>query len=335
MSTEVVRSVKAMVASPKFLEEAGRALPAHIDRDRFARIALTAVLKTPGLADCSIESVMQCLMDCAYLGLEPNTPLGLAYVIPYGKVATLQVGYQGYIQLAYRSGKVRSIYAELVYSKDEFSIELGLDRKLTHKGSVFNPDRGEVIGGYAVAHVDGADPMFITMPVEEIEGIRRRSKASGKGPWVTDWHEMVKKTLIRRLRKTIPQVPEIQDAATREELSAESAGIYLQSAPTDASTIARLKSKGKKAISEAPVSEVGEVAPEPDSPQEGAPPEAETGGMDANEMRAEIEARILKLRTAKQKVFVSQHFPDTGSLDDVPDEALSQLLDILDSGEWS
>ena len=63
--------------------EIKRALPSVLTPERFTRMALSAVNNTPELAACTPMSFIAALMNAAQLGLEPNTPLGQAYLIPY------------------------------------------------------------------------------------------------------------------------------------------------------------------------------------------------------------------------------------------------------------
>jgi recombination protein RecT len=58
------------------------ALPKHLTPDRMARLFLTALRTTPKLAQCTPDSFLASIMTLAQLGLEPNTPLGQAYLIP-------------------------------------------------------------------------------------------------------------------------------------------------------------------------------------------------------------------------------------------------------------
>ena len=92
------------------------------------------------------------MMQSAQLGLEPNTALGLAYLIPYevkgiNKVQ-FQIGYKGLLELANRSGKLKTLYAHEVRENDEFDIDYGLEQKLIHK-PLLKGNRGNVIGDYA------------------------------------------------------------------------------------------------------------------------------------------------------------------------------------------
>ncbi|MGN1209108.1 MAG: recombinase RecT [Duodenibacillus sp.] len=65
-------------------------------------------------------------------------------------------------------------------------------------------DRGPMTHVYAVAQLQGGGVQFEVMSRAEIEGIRAQSKAGTRGPWVTHFEEMAKKSVIRRLFKMLP-----------------------------------------------------------------------------------------------------------------------------------
>jgi recombination protein RecT len=199
--------------------EIEKALPKHMDADRMARIALTTIRTNPKLLECSVPSLLGAVMQAAQLGLEPGL-IGHCYLVPFKNNKTGQtdvqfiIGYKGMIDLARRSGNIESIYAHAVYSNDTFEYEYGLHPKLVHKPAM--TDRGEFIGAYAVAHFKDGGYQFEFMPKEEIEKRRKRSKASNNGPWVTDYEEMAKKTVIRHMWKYLPISIEIQQQATQD-----------------------------------------------------------------------------------------------------------------------
>ena len=113
--------------------EIKKALPSVLTPERFTRMVLSALSTNPKLGECTPRSFLAAMMAAAQLGLEPNTPLGQAYLIPYGNNCQFQLGYKGLIDLAYRSGEVEVIQAHVVYENDEFTCEYGLEPKLTHK----------------------------------------------------------------------------------------------------------------------------------------------------------------------------------------------------------
>ena len=74
------------------------ALPQFIKPERFMRVMLTQIRATPKLLDCSKESFLGAMMDCAQLGLEPGSALGHAYLVPYKNTCTLVTGYKGVVE---------------------------------------------------------------------------------------------------------------------------------------------------------------------------------------------------------------------------------------------
>jgi len=205
----------------KMKSQLALALPAHMSADRMARIALTEFRKTPLLAECDPMSVCAAVMVSAGLGLEIGV-LGQAYLVPYRNhkkgIVECQLipGYRGFIDLARRSGQIISISAHIVYSNDAFEIEYGLEDKLLHKPAMVNA--GEMVAAYAVAKLVGGGHQFLVMSKEKIDEVKNKAKAQS-GPWVSDYEEMAKKTVVRRLFKWLPSSVEMQKAALLDEHS--------------------------------------------------------------------------------------------------------------------
>jgi phage RecT family recombinase len=176
---------------------------------------MTSIQKTPKLMECTPQSLLACVMTCAQLGLEPDQFLGQAYLVPFGNVCTLIPGYRGYIALARRSGELQTLSAQVVYSNDEFSLQYGVEDTLIHKPALNG--RGEMIGAYCVFKYKDGGYSFDWMSKEDIDKIRKRSKAANDGPWVTDYDEMAKKTVIKRHAKLAPLSVEFQKAVALEE----------------------------------------------------------------------------------------------------------------------
>lgn len=194
-----------------------KALPSMVSSERFQRVALTAFSNNTKLQQCDPMSFIAAMMQSAQLGLEPNTPLGQAYLIPYGKQVQFQIGYKGLLELAQRSGKIKTLYAHEVRENDTFDIDYGLNQTLTHK-PLLKGDRGEVIGYYAVYHLDTGGNSFIFMTKDEVlEYAKRFSKTYNSGPWQTDFDAMAKKTVIKQLLKYAPLSIELQKATSMDE----------------------------------------------------------------------------------------------------------------------
>lgn len=188
--------------------EIARALPSMITAERFTRIAMTAITQNPMLAECTPQSFIGSMLYSAQLGLEPNTPLGQAYLIPYRNNArgivecTFQVGYKGLIDLVRRSGEIQSIEAHIVYENDEFEYELGLEPKLKHKPAMSN--RGEMIWVYAMYRLTNGGYAFEVMSKEDIQAHRVKYSKAKNSPWNTEFEEMAKKTVLKKVLKYAP-----------------------------------------------------------------------------------------------------------------------------------
>ena len=202
-----VKSIKALVVQMQ--PQISKALPSVLTGERFTRMVLTAMSTNPQLQLCTPSSFLGAMMQAAQLGVEPNTPLGQAYLIPYRNHGSLecqfQLGYRGLIDLAYRSGEITDISAHEVYENDTFEYELGLDPKLKHIPALEN--RGNVILYYAVYHTKSGGYGFEVMSLEDVKKhMNKFSKAAGKGfsPWSTNFDEMAKKTVVKKLLKYAP-----------------------------------------------------------------------------------------------------------------------------------
>lgn len=208
----------------------GRALPRHMSSDRLARIALTEVRRTPLLEKCTTDSFGGALMTIAQLGLEPGAATGEAYLLPFWNKHVQQyevqliIGYKGMAKLYWQSPLAKSLDAQAVHEGDHFDFAYGLEPRLEHRPALSN--RGGTIAYYAVATLTTGGSAFVVLSPEDIEAIRKRSKAKDDGPWKTDYDAMAKKTCVRQLFKLLPKSPELdqaetQDGNVRTDLSAD------------------------------------------------------------------------------------------------------------------
>lgn len=202
--------------------EIAKALPSVITPERFTRIVLSAISVNPKLCSCTPASFLGAMMTSAQLGLEVNTPLGQAYVLPYNNKGTLeaqfQLGYKGLIDLAYRSGEVEVIQAHVVYENDEFQCEYGLEPKLTHKPA--DKDRGEAIKVYAIFKTKSGGYGFEVMSIEDVRkhaAKYSKSFSSSFSPWKTNFEEMAKKTVLKKVLKYAPLKSDFVRATVQDE----------------------------------------------------------------------------------------------------------------------
>lgn len=206
-----------------------QAIPKHMTPDRLLRIATTAIKTTPKLKVCTAESLLASVMQCAQLGLEPGV-LGHAYLIPYNnkkkdtngkeywvQEAQFQIGYKGLLDLVRRTGEIMSISAHAVHKNDKFEVEYGINEKLKHIPE-FDGDRGEVTKYYAYAKFKDGGYSFLVMGKKDIERHRDQySKTAKFGPWVDQFDEMAKKTVIKALVKYMPISIELQNKVSMDE----------------------------------------------------------------------------------------------------------------------
>lgn len=207
--------------------EIAKALPSVITPERFTRITLSALSTNPKLCECTPKSFLGAMMTAAQLGVEPNTPLGQAYLIPYRNKGVMecqfQLGYKGLIDLAYRSGEVQTLQAHAVYENDEFEYELGLDPKLRHVPARGN--RGEPIYFYASFKTINGGYGFEVMSIEDVRAhAQKYSKSYNSGPWQTNFEAMAKKTVLKNVLKYAPLKTEFvrglsQDETIKTEIS--------------------------------------------------------------------------------------------------------------------
>ena len=205
-------------------------LPRNFDPARFQNLVLSAVKTKPDLVACFGSergriSLLLSVLQAATLGLEPDTPLQEAWLLPR-KIQNVQecqlsIGYSGLIKLARRSGEIRTIYAEVVRSRDEFDWQLGTDPKIHHVPAT--GDRGELTHAYAVARYK--DDGFNFMVLSEVDVHARRSKSDSYksdrsrpySPWTTNTEAMWRKSAVRALRPYLPLTAEAAQAIDRDE----------------------------------------------------------------------------------------------------------------------
>lgn len=221
-------SLRNFLQHDSIMKQFEAALPQWLSPDRFLRVIFTATMKNPKIFDCTRESILSALMQCAQLGLEPI--LGRAHLIPYENTVTMpggqkqkrlelqfQPGYQGLIDLAMRTEVYSGINAHVVYENDEFDIEYGDNERLHHK-PYLKGDRGAPIGAYSTWKTKDGSINFTFMPISEIyarhrdrsEGYKAANKTleksikdkwdnyKSKNPWLNeDLPTMLKKSVIK------------------------------------------------------------------------------------------------------------------------------------------
>ena len=199
-------------------------IPAHISIDRFLKTAVMATKNNDNIKNCSLETKIGSIVECATLGLEPGTGTGEAYLVPFKSICTLIIGYRGLMKLARQSGEIRNIFARIVYENEVFINKYGNKPVLEHTPAPPS-ERGNKIGVYAVAIFKDGSESWEYLWGEEVENIKKISRSSShySSPWQNFPEEMWKKTAIRRLAKFLPLSIEkhnnvLQRAVTIDEM---------------------------------------------------------------------------------------------------------------------
>lgn len=204
--------------------EIQKALPEVLTPERFTRMALSALNTKPKLRECSQMSFIAALMNAAQLGLEPNTPLGQAYLIPYRNKTKgvlecqFQIGYKGLIDLCYRNPQVQMISAHEVYANDEFEYELGLNPRLVHRPVLEN--RGELKLFYGFFKLANGGFGFEVMGRADMDAYAKEhseSIESAFSPWRDSYVQMAKKTVIKKALKYAPLQSDFRRALSTDE----------------------------------------------------------------------------------------------------------------------
>lgn len=196
------------------------AFKAGITSEKLLQIFASAVRQNPKLGECTATSLYSSLVQAGQIGLEPD---GVhAFLVPYNDKKNgvvncqFQTSYKGLNELAYRGGHIVLIQSQIVYEGDEFDHQFGTTQYLKHKHK-FTGGKPLVVWSHAKS-INNADFIDV-MSIAQVEKVRKKSKSESwaSSAWVTDFDEMAKKTVVRRLSKYLPKTPDLQKAVRIEE----------------------------------------------------------------------------------------------------------------------
>lgn len=210
MSTTAVVEVRNAIEkmSPQFKA----ALPSHVPVERFVRTTLTAIQTNPQLMQADRRTLFAAATKAAQMGLMPDGREGA--IVTFKDQAQWMPMVAGIMKLVRNSGEISTWSVQAVYENDQFDFCLGDDEHITHKPTLAS--RGKMIAVYSIVTMKDGEKSREVMSVEDVEAIRRRSRSGQSGPWVTDFAEMAKKTVVRRHAKRLPLSTDI-DGVIRED----------------------------------------------------------------------------------------------------------------------
>lgn len=180
-------------------------------------LCVNAVKKTPRLLQCDPQSVLGAMMASAALGLEPNTAQQQAFLIPYRKrvpppdgsrhwievfECQFQIGYRGFITLAYRCPHVRSLQAEAIHEGDFFEHMQGSVTFLKYRKSL--GERGGLLGAFSHVHLASGIELACVLRLEDLLKVRACSETYNALVRAVDAAETAKERAAaeRRLAET-------------------------------------------------------------------------------------------------------------------------------------
>lgn len=184
------------------------------------------------IADKNPMSLKLAMVNLAATGLTLNPAHGYAYLVPRDGAIKLDISYRGFIKIATDAGSILWAKAELVYEGDEF-VYHGPAHEPEHRCDPFSK-RSVIRGAYCIAKTADGSILCDTMTLAELEHVRNCSEAwkrpankgGPSGPW-KDWgEEMMRKTVIKRARKTWPQSVGMARLAQAVEIANDTEGGY-------------------------------------------------------------------------------------------------------------
>jgi len=183
-------------------------LASWITPERFFAMAMQ-IERIPELRNCTTESLVQCVIQAAQMGLEIGDTRGHMYVIPYGKDAQAQPGWRGLAFLRLRAGAIMQVDTEVVFKFER----LNISRSNSSTGDVFLHemdlfgDRTEknAVGAYARVKLPDGEQQFEVISAERIQRHRQHSKQPNGLLWTKFWEEGWRKTPWRILDKRLPE----------------------------------------------------------------------------------------------------------------------------------
>jgi len=188
------------------LNEQKEALPADFNIPRFVQNSIALLNGNDTLADFAKQygtaQIKNGLIRGAFLGLDAlNQEM---YLVPYKNVLNFMPSYKGMVKLAqkYSTRPIKSIYAKVVRQGDEFSEEIiNGEPTINYKAQPFN--NNDIIGVFAVCQYEDGGIVYEVMSKADVEQCRKSSKAKNSPAWEKFFSEMAKKTVLRRLCKSI------------------------------------------------------------------------------------------------------------------------------------
>jgi recombination protein RecT len=206
-------------------------VPSHVNGEAWVRQA-TGTLRNDDLAAAArsdFGSFVSAVERAAVLGLRPGSEE--FYLVPRKQKGRLQVlgiiGWQGLVELCYRSGAVASVVAEVVHAADRFAYRPGRDAIPDHEVDWDAEDRGPLRLVYAFARMtDGSVSKVVVLNRADIDRIKQSSDGASSpySPWQKHEAAMWLKSAVRQLAKWVPtSVERVAQQAKAQAIATQAA----------------------------------------------------------------------------------------------------------------
>lgn len=197
-------------------------LPANFNKTRFVQNCLAFLNEdAEKYSKFSKEVILTNLVRASYLGLDYMSKE--CYLVPFKGKLTFMTSYTGSMKLAklYSTRPILDIYSKVIREGDSFEESI-IDGKpsINFKPKFLND--GEIIGAFAVVIYQDGGTGYEVMSKADIENTRKHSNSPNSPAWSSYYSEMAKKTVLRRLCKSIDL--EFENA-TQQAIFNEDAGI--------------------------------------------------------------------------------------------------------------
>jgi len=185
-----------------------------ISVETFVAQVANACRATPKLWQCTPETVLGAALRCAQYGLAPNDVRNQAWIIPYGREATFVLGYGGKMELARRAVPGLKFDGRPVYPNDEFDVDYGSAKPLTHRPAVaLKLDRGgDAFAWYVRATFPDGSLQIHVLDKESIEYHRKFSKNADSGMWRDNYDAAALKSVVHDMGRWLPSSAQIVSA---------------------------------------------------------------------------------------------------------------------------
>ncbi len=331
-------------------------LPNAAQRGVFWTNVETAIGKNESIKTCTPVSIRAALVGAANLNLDVSGRNNIAALVPRGGQCMLDISYGGWQLLAERTGKIRSLNAQVVsvaeFEQGRFRAFLGSDQRVEHEplgGDHRIKSLGDVYCAYSIAtYVDGRQE------VEFVTAADIRKISTNKPAWKEYPGEMARKTATNRHAKRLPL--RLDNAwSVALEMTADLEQLEASLEPQDSGAVSMSSLRSPE-----PVEQPAEAAPAPEPESPGEPDvvwtqgEEEVKSGEVIEVEGEIVAedpeedvpapadaeittdQVLRKAqawgiTPDVVVEISSKEFGTGNLKDLPPDLLSDLSDKIEA----